>query len=65
LIQLGVIPVPKSSNPARIQQNIEIFDFELSPEDISILDSYNQDFRAIAADELSESNEYPFRGVEF
>lgn len=60
-----MIPVPKSSNPARIKQNIEIFDFELSPEEISTLDGYNKDFRAIAAEELSESNEYPFRGVEF
>lgn len=65
MIQLGVIPVPKSANPARIKQNIEIFDFELSPEEVAILDGYNKDFRAIAAEELTESNEYPFRGVEF
>ncbi|XP_066248969.1 aldo-keto reductase family 1 member B1-like [Euwallacea similis] len=65
LIQLGVIPIPKSENPARIKQNINIFDFELTSEEMKILDSYNKDFRAIGAEDLEKSNDFPFRGVEF
>lgn len=33
-IQKGAIVIPKSSNPARIKQNIDIFDFELTEEEI-------------------------------
>ena len=40
-IQRGVIPIPKSSNETRIKENFNIFDFEISKEDmhaISLLD---------------------------
>ncbi len=33
-LQNGVIPLPKSSSPARIQSNTDVFDFEISPEDM-------------------------------
>lgn len=36
--QRGVIPIPKSSNESRIKENIEIFDFEISSEDIKKID---------------------------
>ena len=34
-VQQGLIPIPKSSNPQRLAQNIEVFDFELSDAEIS------------------------------
>ncbi|KAE9546718.1 hypothetical protein FO519_010070, partial [Halicephalobus sp. NKZ332] len=34
LIQRGICVIPKSSNEARIKENIEIFDFELSQEEM-------------------------------
>ncbi|KAL1131397.1 hypothetical protein AAG570_011014 [Ranatra chinensis] len=37
LIQLGSAVIPKSSNPERIKQNIDIFDFELSSEEMEKL----------------------------
>ena len=40
-IQNGVIPIPKSSNEERIKANIDIFDFNLSNEDIKKIDSLN------------------------
>jgi len=38
-LQRGVITIPKSSNIDRMKQNIEVFDFELSDEDMKIMDS--------------------------
>lgn len=45
-IQRDVIPIPKSSNKDRLQENIEMFDFVLSDEDmntINNLDKQNRD----------------------
>jgi 2,5-diketo-D-gluconate reductase A len=36
-IQLGNIVVPKSATPARIRENLEIFDFELAPKDMDAI----------------------------
>ena len=41
-VQRGVIPIPKSSNEERIKENLSIFDFELSNEDMNIIDSLNE-----------------------
>ena len=43
--QCGVISVPKTSNIKRLLQNISIFDFELSAQEIEIIDSLNQNIR--------------------
>lgn len=41
-IQKGVIAIPKASSPARIQSNAEIFDFELSADDMLAIDGMNR-----------------------
>lgn len=41
-LQKGVITIPKSSKKERIRANADIFDFELSEEDIRFLDGLNQ-----------------------
>lgn len=38
-LQQGIVPIPKSVNPERIRQNIDIFDFELSPADVKAIDA--------------------------
>ena len=37
LIQLGIIPLPKSSNSDRITENIDIFDLSITDEDMTTL----------------------------
>ena len=37
-IQHGTVPIPKSSNPERIKENLEVFDLELSKEEMQVLD---------------------------
>ena len=41
-IQRGVIPIPKSSNQERIRENIAIFDFEITKEDMDSINSLNE-----------------------
>ena len=43
-IQRGVIPIPKSSNEGRIKENLDIFDFELSTEDMNAINSLDEGY---------------------
>ncbi|AKP67311.1 aldo/keto reductase [Companilactobacillus ginsenosidimutans] len=36
-VQLGTLPIPKSSTPSRQAGNIDIFDFQISDEDMSVI----------------------------
>ena len=38
-VQHGVVPLPKSVTPARIEENARLFDFSLSDEDMRLLDT--------------------------
>ena len=40
-IQSGFITIPKSSNPARIKENFEVFDFELTEDEMKSIDALN------------------------
>ena len=33
-VQLGLIPIPKTSKPKRLEENLDVFDFELGPEEM-------------------------------
>lgn len=44
-VQHGVVTIPKSVTPSRIRENADIFDFELSAEDMALIDSLNLDSR--------------------
>lgn len=44
-IQNGCVPIIRSSNKYRLKQNINIFDFNLSDEDIKLIDGFNIDSR--------------------
>ncbi len=44
-LQHGLVVIPKSVTPARIQSNIDVKDFELAPEDMMKIDALNRDER--------------------
>ncbi|MNB73811.1 Glyoxal reductase [compost metagenome] len=44
-LQSDIVTIPKSVTPSRIKENSEIFDFELLPEEIEILDSMDKGIR--------------------
>jgi diketogulonate reductase-like aldo/keto reductase len=53
-IQTGVVTIPKSVKPHRIAENADVFDFELSQDDMDKINALNQDKRMFAdPDEFS------------
>lgn len=44
-IQQGIIPIPKSKNPSRLLENISVFDFNISIDDINVLNQMNKNYR--------------------
>jgi 2,5-diketo-D-gluconate reductase A len=41
-VQLGLVAIPRSGNPGRIAENIDIFDFELSAEEMSRINALDR-----------------------
>jgi methylglyoxal/glyoxal reductase len=44
-LQHGLVVIPKSTREERIRENSQVFDFEISDEDVKSLDSLNEDLR--------------------
>jgi 2,5-diketo-D-gluconate reductase A len=44
-LQLGLVAIPKSGNPERIAQNIDVFDFDLGDDDMAALAGLDRDRR--------------------
>lgn len=66
LIQQDLIVIPKSGNPIRIKENINIFDFEISPADMEQLNALDQGENGRIFDFLffkgvEHHPEYPFK----
>lgn len=45
-IQKGVAVIPKSTQEQRILSNAQLFDFEIEPEDMAIIDTLNKNYRS-------------------
>jgi 2,5-diketo-D-gluconate reductase A len=41
-VQLGLVPIPKTSRPERMAENIDVFDFELSEDEMSALGTLDE-----------------------
>ncbi|CAL8137512.1 unnamed protein product [Orchesella dallaii] len=68
LTQQGVVCIPKSVTPARIKQNIDIFDIELTPDEIKELEALEKgaagrtfDFNVFTG--VQSHPEYPFKSA--
>ncbi|XP_029999868.1 aldo-keto reductase family 1 member A1-A isoform X2 [Sphaeramia orbicularis] len=46
-VQRAVVCIPKSVTPSRIQQNLQVFDFSLSDNDMILIESFNRNERFI------------------
>ncbi|XP_023692473.2 aldo-keto reductase family 1 member A1-A isoform X1 [Paramormyrops kingsleyae] len=46
-VQRGIICIPKSITPSRIQQNLQVLDFQLTDEDMKLIESFNRNERLI------------------
>jgi len=55
-IQRGLIPIPKSSKRDRLRSNIDIFDFQLSSDDMRILSDCNLNFQYLPESKACPGN---------
>lgn len=46
-LQLGVSPIPKSSNTTRLKENFDVFDFHISEDDMKKISGFNENFRVV------------------
>jgi methylglyoxal/glyoxal reductase len=46
-LQIGVSTIPKSSNPIRIKENFDVFDFKISDDDILKMNGFNENYRVV------------------
>jgi len=61
-IQRNVLIIPRSTNKQRIFQNVDVFDFELTPDDMAELERMDKIERIFRAGGLKKKNhpEYPY-----
>ncbi|CAH2093614.1 unnamed protein product [Euphydryas editha] len=60
LIDRGLAPIPKSTNKKRIAQNIDLFDFSLTPEEVQQINKFNKNVRVIHPKFWKDYPNYPF-----
>jgi methylglyoxal/glyoxal reductase len=46
-VQQGISTIPKSSNPKRLSENFDVFDFHIRDEDIARLNGFNENLRIV------------------
>ncbi|KAM7157192.1 aldo-keto reductase family 1 member C15-like isoform 2-T2 [Molossus nigricans] len=59
-VQRGVVVLAKSFTEKRIKENFQVFDFELTPDDMKAIDGLNRNFRYIRLSFGDDHPYYPF-----
>lgn len=63
-IQIGTIPIPKSSNKQRIAENLNVFDFVLTPSELDEMHQLNNNLRMCTFATDAEHKYFPFKDDE-
>lgn len=61
--QRGVVVIPKSVTPERIKTNIQIFDFELTDEELKTIASFDRGYRFVPLTQYKDHKYYPFNAA--
>lgn len=48
-LQLGTVPIPKANQRHHLEENIDVFDFEISEEDMMVLNNLNEEYSSLGA----------------
>ncbi|CAH2056488.1 unnamed protein product, partial [Iphiclides podalirius] len=60
LVQRGVIPIPKTTHKERVEENIDVFDFELTADEMKELAEFNKNYRVVWPSFWQDHPYYPF-----
>lgn len=64
LTQLGAIPIPTADNESQAKENLEIFDFELSEDEMNFMETFHTGQRTFPL-EFCRGHKYFMFGDEF
>lgn len=59
-VQQNVAVIPKSSSPKRLAENMALFDFQLSDEEMKQMASLDREKKMILMEHLKNHPQYPF-----
>jgi diketogulonate reductase-like aldo/keto reductase len=48
-LQLGTVPIPKAGKIRHLEENLDVFDFELSTADMATLEDLNEHYSALGS----------------
>uniref|UniRef100_A0A915CCH8 NADP-dependent oxidoreductase domain-containing protein n=1 Tax=Parascaris univalens TaxID=6257 RepID=A0A915CCH8_PARUN len=64
MVQRGISTIPKSTNVDRVRENFNIFDFELSGDEMNSLSNVKTRVRLFVCDFFAKHPFYPFKDVD-